>query len=222
MTENGFHVQVVSGRLRPIERSLPSIAAVLDAGISSVQLRDEAASMTAMIKALKQTDSWDLDRIIVNGDPRVAGAYGVRWMHFGSDWLNQMPPFGKFARIGMSAHTLEEAIEAEAMGVDYVTFGHLFLTPSHPGEAGRGIDALADVVERLAIPVLAIGGINHVNVGDVLATGCAGVAVISAILEHADPGYATAKFIGVVEGSDAKPKLTLPPLPEPKKQGGSL
>lgn len=222
MTTNGFHIQVISRRLRPIDRTLPIVTAVLDAGVDSVQLRDEAASMTAMIQVLRQSSSWDRDRLVVNGEPRVAGAYGIRWLHLGSNWLEGTPPFAKFARIGISVHSLEEAIEAEALGADYVTFGHVYSSLSHPGEQQRGVETLADVVTRLGIPVLAIGGVNHANVAAVLATGCAGFAVISAVVDHADPGYAATKLIEAVESTDARPKVALPSIAPPKKQGSSL
>jgi len=222
MTGTGFHVQCIMRRLRPIERTLPTIEAVLEAGPGSVQLRDEAASMTAMIQALKRTPSWDRDRIVVNGDPKVAGEFGVRWLHLPSQWIELTPPFGRFARVGISVHSLEEAIEAEALGADYVTFGHVFSSQSHPDEPGRGLDALAGIVERLAIPVLAIGGVDHANIGEVVATGCAGAVVISAIVDHPDPGHAARRLIDVAAEAEGRPKISLPPMPASTKRGSSL
>jgi thiamine-phosphate pyrophosphorylase len=222
MTANDFHIQVISRRLRPLDRTLPIVSAVLGAGVDSVQLRDEPEAMTAMIQVMRQDPAWNRDRLAVNGDPRVAGAYGIRWLHLGSGWLDQTPPFGKFARIGISVHSIEEAMEAEALGADYVTFGHVFSSLSHPGEPQRGVAALADVVTRLGIPVLAIGGIDHANVAEVLATGCAGLAVISAVVDHPDPGYAAQKLIETVEATGDRPKLVLQSLERPKKQGSSL
>jgi len=222
MVDNGFHVQCIMRRLRPVERSLPIIEAVLGAGAGSVQLRDEAASTTATIKALKATTSWDRDRLVVNGDPKVAGQFGVRWLHLPSHWLDQTPPFGRFARIGISVHALDEAIEAEGLGADYVTFGHVFSSRSHPDEPGRGLAALADVVERLEIPVLAIGGIDHSNVAEVVATGVAGAAVISAIADRHDPGHATRRLIDLASQANGAPKVPLRPLPASIKLGSSL
>jgi len=222
MSTYDFHVQVISRRLRPLERTVPIVTAVLEAGVDSVQLRDEGPSMTAMIQALKQTPVWDRDRIVVNSEPRVAGAHGIRWVHLGASWLEQTPPFGKFARVGISVHSLDEAIEAESIGADYVSFGHIFPTESHPGVPGRDIAALADVVRRLEIPVLAVGGINHANIASVLVTGCAGVAVISAVVDHPEAGYAASKLLEVVRSSGSQPKRALPAMIPAPKQGGSL
>jgi len=221
MLTSAFHVQVISRRLRPLERSVPLVTSILEAGVDSVQLRDEGPSMTAMIEALKQTANWDRDRIVVNGEPRVAGAYGMPWLHLGASWLEQTPPFGKFARVGISVHSLDEAIEAESIGADYVSFGHIFPTESHPGAPGRDVAALAEVVRRLEIPVLAVGGINHVNVESVLTTGCAGVAVISAVVDHADAGYATTKLLEIVRSSRASPRRALLPMTPSTQQGNS-
>ncbi len=222
MTSHDFHIQCIMRRLRPVDRTLPVIVDVMEAGAGSVQLRDEAPSMVALIQALKGTTAWDRERLIVNGDPKVAGEYGVRWLHLGSEWLELTPPFGRFARIGISVHSLEEAIEADALGADYVTFGHIFSSQSHPDEPGRGLDALAELVERLDIPVLAIGGIDHSNIGEVVATGCSGVSVISAIVDHADPGHATTQLIDAATRANGTPRTPLRPLPASTKIGSSL
>ncbi len=222
MTSIEFHVQCIMRRLRPVDRTLPIIVDIMEAGAGSIQLRDEGPSMVAMIQALKGTTAWDRERLVVNGDPRVAGEYGVRWLHLGSQWLELTPPFGRFARVGISVHSLEEAIEAEALGADYVTFGHVFSSHSHPDEPGRGLDALAEIVERIAIPVLAIGGIDHSNIRDVVATGCSGVSVISAIVDRADPGHATRQLMDLAGEADGTPRIPLPPLPVSTKMGSSL
>ncbi len=222
MTNNGFHVQCIMRRLRPVDRTLPIVVDIMEAGAGSIQLRDEAPSMVAMIQAMKGTTAWDRERLIVNGDPKVAGEYGVRWLHLGSEWLELTPPFGRFARVGISVHSLEEAIEADALGADYVTFGHVFSSQSHPEEPGRGLDALTQIIERLDLPVLAIGGIDHSNIRDVVATGCAGVSVISAIVDHADPGHATRQLIDAAAAASGTPRVPLPPMSASTKMGSSL
>lgn len=89
--------------------------------------------------------------------------------------------------MGISVHDQEEAIAARAQDADYVLFGHVYATPSHPGEAGRGLDALRAVARAVDIPVIAIGGITAERVDEVLAAGAAGVAVIGAISRDDDP-----------------------------------
>ena len=96
--------------------------------------------------------------------------------------------------IGASAHGLDEAARAAADGADWVTFGHIFATASHPDEPPRGVAALAEVARAVSVPVIAIGGIDEARVGEVMAAGAAGVAVISAILGASDPALATTRL----------------------------
>jgi thiamine-phosphate pyrophosphorylase len=206
------HLQYVSQRLRPLDRSLPIITAALAAGVDSAQLRDEATSTTAALQALKAQGHLERLRLAVNGQPRVAGTFAMPWLHLPASWLESTPPFGRFQRVGISVHSFDEAVEADAIGADYVTFGHVFATQSHPGEPGRGLTLLADIVERLSIPVLAIGGITSGNLHEVLTTGCAGVVVMSAIADQPDPGLATTRILELIGTSPVPPRVPLPPL----------
>ena len=84
--------------------------------------------------------------------------------------------------VGYSSHSLEEAIEAEKRGADYVAFGAIFPTTTKgPGHPVQGVEKLKSVVKTLCVPVVAIGGIGRHNVQDVVETGVAMVAMISAL-----------------------------------------
>ena len=112
--------------------------------------------------------------------------------------------------IGRSVHALDEAIAAARDGADYVTFGHVFPTSTHPGLPPRGLAELKAIVEAVDIPVLAIGGITVTNLDQVLSTGCAGVAVISAILSEADPCRAAASLRRALDASVHQPRHQFP------------
>lgn len=109
-------------------------------------------------------------------------------------------------KIGCSVHSLEEALAAEEFGADYVTFGHIYASESHPGLPPRGVHALRRVVNALSIPVIAIGGIDRTNVDPVLETGCSGIAVIGAILNAEDPLEATRMLKETMARSRHAPK----------------
>jgi thiamine-phosphate pyrophosphorylase len=111
--------------------------------------------------------------------------------------------------VGRSVHELDEAVAAAAAGADYLTFGHVFPTTSHPGVPPRGLAELRAIVEAVDVPVVAIGGITVDNLADVLQTGCAGIAVISAILADANPQLAAARLRGAMDSSPHRPKLEL-------------
>jgi thiamine-phosphate pyrophosphorylase len=112
--------------------------------------------------------------------------------------------------VGRSVHSLAEAQNAARSGADYVTFGHVFPTTTHPGVPPRGLDELRTIVEALQVPVLAIGGITAENLEDVLATGCAGVAVISAILSDPDPSRASSRLRAALDSSSHLPRTPFP------------
>jgi thiamine-phosphate diphosphorylase len=80
--------------------------------------------------------------------------------------------------IGRSVHSLAAALEAERGGADYVLFGPVWPSPSHPGGAPQGVEALAEVSRTLRIPVLAIGGITEARIAECHAVGAAGFAAI--------------------------------------------
>ena len=116
--------------------------------------------------------------------------------------------------LGASVHGPKEAREAVDGGVDYVTFGHVYPTSSKPGLPPRGVLQLAEVVDSIDVPVLAIGGIDASNVLEVLRTGCAGIAVISTILAAEDPGYAARELRRAVDSSQSCPRYPFPELIE--------
>lgn len=96
--------------------------------------------------------------------------------------------------IGCSVHSLEEAEEATKQGADYILFGHIFETDSKKGVPPRGIGALEAIKKGNDILVLAIGGIKHENVPEVLEAGADGIAVMSGILQAKDPVEAAKLF----------------------------
>jgi thiamine-phosphate diphosphorylase len=96
--------------------------------------------------------------------------------------------------LGISVHTLGQARSAHLQKADFVLFGNVYETESHPGKPGVGLDALADLVENTYLPVIAIGGITPERVDEVLAAGASGVAVIRAISRAPDSGAVAQEF----------------------------
>ena len=125
---------------------------------------------------------------IVNDDLQTALEIGADGVHVGKD----DPPVRECRKIlgpgkivGYSSHALEEALDAERSGADYVAFGAIFPTPTKgPGHPVQGLEKLREVVRSLRVPVVAIGGIDRSNVDSVLATGVASVAMISALAKN--------------------------------------
>ena len=89
--------------------------------------------------------------------------------------------------VGTSVHSLVEAVEAERRGADYVGFGAVYPSPSKDHEHPvQGVEKLREVVLALRIPVVALGGLGRDNIEEVLATGVAAVAMITALVRAPD------------------------------------
>lgn len=80
--------------------------------------------------------------------------------------------------VGRSIHSIQGAKQAEREGADYVIFGPVWESASHPGTDSAGLAALAQLARSVGIPVLAIGGVTEERVADILACGAAGYAAI--------------------------------------------
>ena len=81
--------------------------------------------------------------------------------------------------IGRSVHSVESALAAEREGADYVIFGPVWASPSHPAEKPQGIEALANVVRAVRVPVLAIGGVTAERAEECKQAGASGYAAIT-------------------------------------------
>jgi thiamine-phosphate pyrophosphorylase len=104
---------------------------------------------------------------------------------------------------GNSVHAPDAAKHAQTEGADYLVFGPVFETETHPGAISSGVQALADVVSAVSIPVIAIGGITADRVPEVLATGARGIAVIRAIIARGDARAAAAELRAAIDGARA-------------------
>jgi thiamine-phosphate pyrophosphorylase len=80
--------------------------------------------------------------------------------------------------IGRSVHSITAAIQAEGDGADFVIFGPVWSSESHPDVAPAGVQALSEVTHALHIPVLAIGGLTEERIAEARAAGAAGYAAI--------------------------------------------
>lgn len=127
--------------------------------------------------------------VIVAARPDVAAAWATAGIHLratdlGPDSARTVHPGVRW--VGRAVHSVPEAIAAAAAGADYLVFGNVYETATHPGRPARGLEELAAVV-AVGPPVLAIGGITPERVEAVAGTGAWGVAAIGALWNAADP-----------------------------------
>ncbi len=120
---------------------------------------------------------------------RTAIELNVKNIHLPLPLLRELSDADKkrFSRIGTSCHSVEDALEAQKLGADYITAGHVFATDCKKGLAPRGLDFLRDVCYSVDIPVYAIGGISPENISLVRNCGAAGACVMSGFMQCSDP-----------------------------------
>ncbi|WP_024859385.1 thiamine phosphate synthase [Ruminococcus flavefaciens] len=101
----------------------------------------------------------------------------------------------RFSLVGASCHSVEDAREAEKLGANYITAGHIFATDCKKGLPPRGLDFLREVCKSVDIPVYAIGGISPENFPQVTEAGASGACVMSGFMKCAEPKDLLNQFI---------------------------
>src|SRR4030065_1491695 len=161
---------------------------VLLKGVRWIQFREKERSRHDIygeaIRLRRLTKNYDAV-LIINDFLDIAMCAGADGVHLGQDDLplkEARKIIGRDRIVGISTHSLEQAIEAEKNGADYIGFGPVFTTSTKDAGKPKSIEMLHEVKKQVSIPVVAIGGINLVNVKSVLHTGVDAIAVASAIL----------------------------------------
>ena len=194
---------VVTDRAQTGGRPLVGVVeAALRGGARLVQLREKdltGLALTQLGDELRAATRRHGALLLVNDRVDVALAVAADGAHLARTSMRPAdvrPLLGPDRWIGASAHSLDEAKEAEAGGPDFVVFGPVFETPSKaPYGPPVGLVALRAAKQALSIPVLAIGGIKAENLAQVARAGADGFAVISAIMADKDPEAATRRLL---------------------------
>jgi len=176
--------------------------AAIQGGATVIQFRDKALGSRALLETAGEIKALCKQAgipFIANDRLDIALAVDADGLHLGQEDLPAAIArkfLGKGKILGVSATNLDEALQAEAEGADYLGVGPIFATGTKPDAAPpMGVEELREVVERVSMPVVAIGGIGHGNVSQVIAAGADGVAVISAVVSAPDIAAATAELL---------------------------
>ena len=167
-------------------------------GADTIQFRQKTGETIQMIRIAEQIQALCKKAgvsFIINDRVDVAIASHADGVHLGQDDFPiplARKLLGEGAIIGGSAGNIEEARKCFLEGADYIGFGPVYPTSSKE-DAGpaSGLDLLRQVVEKIPLPIIAIGGINKDNTLLVRETGAYGIAAISAICCEKDPEEAT-------------------------------
>lgn len=217
-----FQIHLITDRKRVRGGLLPAVRAALRGGVDWVQVREKTGPARDLYEAalgiLPHARRAGAG-VLVNDRVDVALATGADGVHLA---VKSLPPHivrelaGERLLVGASVHNLAEAREAVHGGADYVTFGHVYSTSSKPGLPPRGVRELAEIVESVDVPVLAIGGIDLSNLEEVLGTGVSGISLISAILASPAPEKVARGLREALDGSRLRPRR---PMPKPRQKG---
>jgi thiamine-phosphate pyrophosphorylase len=181
-----------------------ALAAALEGGARLIQLREKDLSLRHL-HALAESANFLCQpagaRLLINSSLDVANAVGAGGVHLpdggpGPAAARELLSPGTLC--GVSVHSTPAAQQAAAAGADYLIFGSIFQTSSHPGAAPAGLDALREVAASVACPVYAIGGIEPGSVADCLKAGAYGVAVRSAVWEAPDAAVAVRDLLAAL------------------------
>lgn len=184
---------------------LEQVRRMFDGGARFIQIRDKqstprefhdyAAEIIANFRGTEAT-------IIINDRVDIALALKADGVHLGQD---DLPPeqarklLGPDAIIGFSTHSVEQAVAAAKLPIDYIAIGPVFLTSTKEDpDAVVGLDGVRAVKNAIGdIPLVAIGGITAENVASVIDAGANSAAIVSDIIADADQiGQRVSRMLG--------------------------
>ncbi len=190
-----------------IIRGLPLQEAVQKAilgGLKFLQYREKNLPASISYEMAKEQRRLTQDAgvtFIVNDDVSLALAVKADGVHLGQEDLpiqEARKILGHRGLIGISTHSVQEALAAEKDGADYIGLGPIYPTTTKQTRPPLGCGVIREVKEKVRIPIFAIGGINQINLKEVLEAGATGVAVISAILTSPDITQVTRAFLETI------------------------
>jgi len=165
---------------------------IIEGGARVIQLRDKQGKRGELLiiaQKLKELCRQADVLFIVNDYLDLAMAVDADGLHVGQGDL-PLPVIRRELPIdeivGCSVTTLSQATKARDDGADYIAVGSMFPTTTKKEVTVVGVDMLKEIKRTVSTPLVAIGGINRNNIGDVVAAGADAVAVISAVLGEED------------------------------------
>ncbi len=184
---------------------MDQIAAAIDGGAGIVQLREKHLDHDAFLREARRFVALCREKgviSIINDAVDIAAAVGADGVHVGQSDLaagRAREVLGPDKLIGVSAHSVEEALAAWAAGADYLGVGAAFVTGTKADAAPISRDTIRAITAAVDIPVVAIGGISRDNITELAGCGLDGVAVVSALFAQKDVKTAAKELYALSE-----------------------
>ena len=203
MSRIDFPLYLVTDRHQTKGRPLvPLLREALTAGVRAIQLREKDLDARAFVELATEVRALTRRRgalLFINDRVDVALAVEADGVHLPGTGMPASVVrrlIGPHRLIGVSAHSVEEAVQAASQGADFVVLGPVYDTPSKRlYGAPIGTNLLGEAVRRCRVPVFAIGGVTAERVAELRAAGVSGFALISAVLSADSIGEAATRLL---------------------------
>ena len=202
MNREALRLYLVTNRYQDsLENFLEKIETACRSGVTIVQLREKNLTTNQYYQLAKQvkevTDAYQVP-LIIDDRLDVCLAVDAAGLHIGDDELPvpvARQVLGPDKILGVTAKTVKRALEAEEGGADYLGTGAIFPTTTKENAPITLISTLKIICQRVAIPVVAIGGLTSENIAQLIGTGIAGVAVVRDLMQAEDIETKTQAFL---------------------------
>lgn len=196
-----YSLMLVTDHCSDVDAFCTIVEKALQAGVTVLQLREKTATtrdfyqLALRIKPIARQYNVPL---LINDRLDIALAVDADGVHVGQEDLPVAVVrrlIGPDKILGATAATVAAAQTAEREGADYIGSGAMFPTLTKPGKQVLSLNVLAQIKQAVQVPVVAIGGITADNLLTLKITGVDGLAVVSAIIDSADPAAATQEIL---------------------------
>ncbi|WP_049546480.1 thiamine phosphate synthase [Streptococcus mitis] len=202
MNREALRLYLVTNRYQDsLQSFLEKIETACRSGVTIVQLREKNLTTNQYYQLAKQvkeiTDAYQVP-LIIDDRLDVCLAVDAAGLHIGDDELPvsvARQVLGPEKILGVTAKTVKRALEAEEGGADYLGTGAIFPTTTKENAPITLISTLKTICQRVAIPVVAIGGLTSENIDQLIGTGIAGVAVVRDLMQAEDIEAKTQAFL---------------------------
>ena len=202
MNREALRLYLVTNRYQDsVESFLEKVETACRSGVTIVQLREKNLTTNQYYQLAKQvkeiTDAYQVP-LIIDDRLDVCLAVDATGLHIGDDELPvsvARQVLGPDKILGVTAKTVKRALEAEEGGANYLGTGAIFPTTTKENAPITLISTLKTICQRVAIPVVAIGGLTSENIDQLIGTGIAGVAVVRDLMQAEDIEEKTQAFL---------------------------
>lgn len=184
---------------------LIEIASQISPWVTAIHIREKKWSDLQIVDTIQQLIDKGVPRsqLLINSRPQLAVDMKLGGVHLSENMSYHSEKNSYLAnddhtplmwKVGRSVHHIDQAVQAEQEGVDYIFYGHIYPTTSKADLSPRGLIQLEQICHAVSIPVIAIGGIQPSHCQDIYQAGAKGIAVMSGIFQADHPQHVCQQY----------------------------